>query len=77
MDKRIKNIYLVIKNNKVLACESNLKDLLNTAPDALKVRKYDYWYRKFNESNYFEFEYNKDYILQKIEYKADGLTSAK
>ena len=69
MNTRIKKIFFLIKDNKVIICESNIKDLFNALPKELKgIRTYDYFYRNFNNSNYFQFEFNKDYYFQKIEY---------
>lgn len=69
MDSRIKKIYLLIKNDKVLVCESNLKDFISQFPPLIKdLRQYDYYYKKFKESNYFAFEYNKEFILQRIDF---------
>ena len=71
MDNRIKAIYLLIKNNKVLICESNLKDLFNQLPKELEgIRTYDY-YRNFKKSSYFQFEFNREYYFQKIEYNRE------
>ena len=68
MDNRIKTIYLLIKSNKVLICESNLKDLFNQLPKELEgIRTYDYYYRNFKKSSYFQFEFNREYYFQKIE----------
>ncbi len=72
MDNRIKTIYLLIKNNKVLICESNLKDLFNQLPKELeRIRTYDYYYRNFKKSSYFQFEFNREYYFQKIEYNRE------
>ncbi|KUY28042.1 hypothetical protein ATB96_19595 [Elizabethkingia ursingii] len=69
MDARIKSIYLIIKDNNVIACESNLKDLLSKLPDEINnIRGYDYFYRQFLNSNYFQFEFNRNYYFQKKEY---------
>ena len=72
MDNRIKTIYLLIKSNKVLICESNLKDLFNQLPKELEgIRTYDYYYRNFKKSSYFKFEFNREYYFQKIEYNRE------
>jgi hypothetical protein len=72
MDNRIKTIYLLIKSNKVLICESNLKDLFNQLPKELEgIRTYDYYYRNFKKSSYFQFEFNREYYFQKIEYNRE------
>lgn len=69
MDARIKSIYLLIKENKVIACESNLKDLMTKFPDDItNIRAYDYFYRQFQKSNFFQFEFNRNYFFQKKEY---------
>lgn len=69
MDSRIKKIYILIKDKKVLACDSNLKDFISRFPKNLEgIRQYDYFYKKFKESSYFEFEFNKDYIFQRIDF---------
>jgi hypothetical protein len=72
MDNRIKTIYLLIKSNKVLICESNLKDLFNQLPKVLEgIRTYDYYYRNFKKSSYFQLEFNREYYFQKIEYNRE------
>ena len=72
MDNRIKTIYLLIKSNKVLSCESNLKDLFNQLPKELEgIRTYDYYYSNFKKSSYFQFEFNREYYFQKIEYNRE------
>ena len=72
MDNRIKTIYLLIKSNKVLICESNLKDLFNQLPKELEgIRTYDYYYRNFKKSSYFQLEFNREYYFQKIEYNRE------
>ncbi len=69
MNQNIKSLFFCIKNNKVVACESNLKDLLEILPTEIKdIRNYSYFYRQFQSSNYFQFRYNKEYYFQKIEY---------
>lgn len=72
MNYRINNIFLLIKNNKVVSCESNLKDLINLLPEEIKgIRSYDYFYRNFKKTNYFQFKFNKDFYFQKIDYNQD------
>ena len=72
MDNRIKTIYLLIKSNKVLICERNLKDLFNQLPKELEgIRTYDYYYRNFKKSSYFQLEFNREYYFQKIEYNRE------
>ncbi len=72
MDNRIKTIYLLIKSNKVLICESNLKDLFNQLTKVLEgIRTYDYYYRNFKKSSYFQLEFNREYYFQKIEYNRE------
>lgn len=69
MDSRIKKIYILIKENRVLACDSNIRDFILKFPDVIKdIRQYDYYYKKFKESKYFTFEFNKDYIFQRIDF---------
>lgn len=69
MNKSIKQLYAVIKDNKILVCESNLKDLVNNLPAAISgIRVYDYYRRQFLKSDYFVLEFNREYIFQKIVY---------
>lgn len=69
MNKRIENLFFLIRDNEVIACESNLKDLLQLLPVKIAdIRSYDYFYRQFLNSNRFEFEFDKTYIFQKKEY---------
>lgn len=69
MNVNIKTLYFILKKDKVVLCESNLKDFIACFPDNLKdIRGYDYYYRKFKKYDYFQTEFNKDYYFQKIEY---------
>lgn len=69
MDNRTKKIYILIKENKALAVETNLKDFVNVLPEHIAgIRQYHYYYKKFKESNYFIFEFNKDYIFQRVDF---------
>lgn len=69
MTTSIRVLFFLIKENKVILCESNLKDFVKRLPDNLAdIRTYDYFYRNFRKSNYFQFEFNREYFLQKVEY---------
>lgn len=69
MNSNITKLFFLIKDNNVLICDSNLKDLIKLLPGEIKdIRAYDYYYRQFTKSNYFQFEFNKSYFFQKIEY---------
>lgn len=70
MNDRIKNLFFLIKNNRVIVVESNLKDFISQLPENLQgIRTYDYYYRKFKLNKYFEFEFNKNYIFQKVDFQ--------
>lgn len=70
MNERIKSLFFLIKDNSVVIAESNLKDLIKDLPQEISnIRTYDYFYRQFQNSNYFQFEFNKSYFFQKIEYQ--------
>jgi len=72
MNKGITTLFFLIKKDKVLICESNLKDLFNQLPKELEgIRTYDYYYRNFKKSSYFQFEFNREYYFQKIEYNRE------
>lgn len=69
MNKNVSALFYLIKDNQVVVCESNLKDFIELFPEEIKeIRTYNYFYRKFQNSNYFQFEFNKNYYLQKIDY---------
>ncbi|MDR6548474.1 hypothetical protein J2810_004564 [Chryseobacterium rhizosphaerae] len=69
MHNAIKNIYILIKDNKAVVCESNLKDCFKQFPEVLTENKgYDYYYNKMRLINYFIIPFAKEYRLQKIEY---------
>ncbi len=69
MNVNVKTLYFLIKNGRVVLCESNLKDFLLCLPKDLKnIRQYDYYYRFFKKKDFFQSEFNKDYYFQKIEY---------
>ena len=69
MNERIKAIFLLIRENQVIAAESNLKELIENFPDEIRnLRSYDYFYRAFLDTNYFQFELNRNYFFQKKEY---------
>lgn len=70
MNERIKSLFFLIKDNSVVIAESNLKDLIKDLPQEISnIRTYDYFYRKFQNGSYFQFEFNKSYFFQKIEYQ--------
>ena len=69
MNERIKTLFFLVKENRVVACDSNLKDFLKALPGELaNKRGYDYFYRKFKDNDYFTFEFNENYFFQKLEY---------
>lgn len=69
MNQNINSLFLLIKNNTVILCDSNLKELINSLPSEIRnIRAYDYFYRQFTKSNYFQFEFNQEYFFQKKEY---------
>ena len=69
MNERIKSLFFLVKDNSVVIAESNLKDLIKNLPKEISnIRTYDYFYRQFQNSSYFQFEFNKGYFFQKIEY---------
>lgn len=69
MNSNISKLFFVIKNNEVIGCDSNLKDLISALPSEVReLRSYDYFYRQFTKSNSFQFEYNTAYFFQKKEY---------
>lgn len=69
MNKDVKYLYIVIKGNKVVCFDTNLKNfvekLLVIEPEA---RNYDYFYRKFKKEDSFEYflESGKVYNFQKL-----------
>ena len=72
MNAIIKNIYLLIKDNKVLVCENNVKEFYNRLPEKFKnYKSYDYYNREFKKSNYFPLEWDNEYLLQHITFKPD------
>lgn len=69
MNQNVSKLFFVIKNNEVIGCDSNLKELISALPAEIKeIRSYDYFYRQFTKSNNFAFEYNNAYYFQKKEY---------
>ena len=70
MNANIKMLFFLIKNNKVLVCESNLTEFVELLPnDIRELRSYDYFHREFQKSKCFQFKYNKEDTFQKIVYK--------
>jgi hypothetical protein len=69
MNADVKNLYFLIRENKVLVCESNLKLWFDLIPEEIRKEKgYDYFYNKMKKTNYFIIPFNKLYRVQKIEY---------
>jgi len=69
MNQNVGKLFFIIKNNEVIECDSNLKDLVSRLPSAIAgIRSYDYYYRQFTKSNSFQFEFNSEYHFQKKEY---------
>ena len=69
MNAIIKNIYLLVKNDKFLICENNVKNFYDLLPDKIKTYKsYAYFNREFKKSNYFPLEWDNDYKLQRIDF---------
>lgn len=69
MNAIIKNIYLLIKNDKVLICENNVKNFYDQLPEKFKSYKsYAYFNREFKKSNYFPLDWDNDYKLQRIDF---------
>lgn len=69
MNKDVKYLYIVIKENKVVCFDTNLKNFVEKflviEPEA---RNYDYFYRKFKRVDSFELDMNdgKEYFMQKL-----------
>lgn len=75
MTTAIKTLFFLLKGGKVILCESNLKDFIAQFPSEIAgIRAYDYYYRRFRESDFFQFEFNEKYRFQKIEYNRDAET---
>ncbi|OPB96857.1 hypothetical protein BAS10_07350 [Elizabethkingia meningoseptica] len=69
MNQNISKLFFVIKNNEIIGCDSNLKELISALPPEIRdIRSYDYYYRQFINTNYFQLEFNRDYYFQKKEY---------
>lgn len=69
MNKQINNIYILIRDNKAIVCESNLKELFDQLPDDIKdVKAYLYYSRQMRETNYLNLPFNKAYFLQRVDY---------
>lgn len=69
MNQNISKLFFLIKNNEVIKCDSNLKELISELPEEIKgKRSYDYFYRQFTKLNGFQFEFNDQYYFQKKEY---------
>lgn len=67
MNVFVKSLFFLIKDDKVLVCDTNLKDFFNGLPDDIRgLRGYDYYYRRFKACDCFNFEFNKDYVFQKM-----------
>lgn len=69
MNKDVKYLYIVIKENKVVCFDTNLKNFVEKflviEPEA---RNYDYFYRKFKKDEYFEVDIvgGIKYFMQKL-----------
>lgn len=69
MNQNVSKLFFVVKADEVIACDSNLKDLISALPSEIRdIRSYDYYYRQFTKSNAFRLEFNKAYYFQKKEY---------
>ena len=69
MNSVIKNIYILLKDNKVLVCDNNVKNFYDKLPDKIKTYKsYAYFNREFKKSNYFPLAWDENYILQRIDF---------
>lgn len=69
MNKNIKQLFFLIKDNKVILVNSNSKVFISELPKEMEgIRSYDYYFRQFKKSHYFNFEFNKAYILQKLNF---------
>lgn len=69
MNKDVKYLYIVIKDNKVVCFDTNLKNFVEKFHLIEKeARNYDYFYRKFKKEDYFEYKTTtgKSYIMQKL-----------
>lgn len=72
MTTAIKTLFFLIRKGKVILCESNLRDFIAQFPKEIAdIRKYDYYYRRFKESDFFQFEFNEKYYFQKMEYNRE------
>lgn len=69
MNKDVKYLYIVIKDNKVVCFDTNLKNFVEKfLLIEQEARNYDYFYRKFKKENIFEYKTstNKLYNFQKL-----------
>lgn len=68
MNKDVKYLYIVIKDNKVVCFDTNLKNFVEKFLLIEKeARNYDYFYRKFKREDSFEADIDdKKYFMQKL-----------
>ncbi len=64
MNKNITSFYVAVKDNHVIAFESNLSDFIaNFLKIEPSARNYQFYYRKFQKEPYFEWH---GYYFQKL-----------
>lgn len=69
MNQNIKFLFFLIKESKVLACESNLKEFLSEIEKFGYSRNYDAIYRRFKKNTYFDEKIGDEvYFFQKMEF---------
>jgi hypothetical protein len=69
MNSIIKNIYILLKDNKVVVCDNNVKNFYDNLPIKIKSYKsYAYFNREFKKSAYFPLDWDNDYMLQRIDF---------
>ncbi len=68
MNKDVKYLYIVIKDNKVVCFDTNLKKFVEKFMEVEEIRNYDYFYRKFKKEDYFEYTVlsGNIYMIQKL-----------
>lgn len=76
MNKLVKQLYFLIKDDTVICVDSNLKNFVEALPAELAgIRTYTYYVRCFSKESRFCFEFNKTYVFQRIELnRKDGET---
>lgn len=69
MNKDVKYLYIVIKDNKVVCFDTNLKNFIEKFVLIDEdCRNYDYFYRKFKAYDYFEYKTKngESFMMQKM-----------